>query len=83
MRAQMRLEMLEIVDGALAMRRRDHEPGVRADFARHFAPCRFDCRNRICQGSVLDPVWDVYGRLSAQIDGLGNWRTMSKSTASA
>ena len=83
MRAQMRLETLEIVDGALAMRRRDHERGVRADFACHFAPCRFDCRDGICQSSVLDSVWDVYGRLSTQIDALGDWRTMSKSTASA
>jgi hypothetical protein len=61
MRAQMRLETREIIDGALAMRLPNHERGVRADFARHFAPCRFDCRDGICQGPVLDPVWNVNG----------------------
>ena len=54
MRAQMRLEAREIVDGALAVRRCDHERGVRADFARYFAPCCFDGRDRICQGSALN-----------------------------
>ncbi len=53
-RAQMRLEKREIVDGALAMRRRDHECGVHADFVRDFAPCRFDCRDGICQSPILD-----------------------------
>jgi hypothetical protein len=78
----MRLETREIIDGALAMRRRNHERGVRANLARHFAPCRFDGRDGICQGSVLDPVWDVYGRLR-RMDALWNWRTMLKSDASA
>jgi hypothetical protein len=44
----------EVVDGALAVRRGDHERGVRPDFARHSAPCRLDGRDGICQGSVLD-----------------------------
>ena len=52
----MGLKTREIIDGALAMRRRNHERGVGADFARNFAPCRFDCRDGICEGSVLDHV---------------------------
>ena len=54
MRLQMGLEVREVVDGALAVRRGDHERGVRPDFARHLAPCRLDGRYGICQGSVLD-----------------------------
>jgi hypothetical protein len=52
-RAKVRLEVREVVDRALAMRRRDHECRVRADFARHSAPRRFDSRDEIGQGSVL------------------------------
>jgi len=52
-RAKVRLEVHEVVDHALAMRCRDHEPRVRADFARHSALRRFDRRDGIGQGSVL------------------------------
>jgi hypothetical protein len=52
-RAKMRLEAREVVDRALAVRRRDHERGVCADFARDFGPRRFDRRDGIRQGSVL------------------------------
>jgi len=52
-RAKVRLEVREVVDRALAMRCRDHEPRVRADFARHSALRRFDRRDGIGQGSVL------------------------------
>jgi hypothetical protein len=52
-RTKVRLEVREVVDRALAMRRRDHERRVRADIARHSAPRRFDSRDGIGQGSVL------------------------------
>jgi hypothetical protein len=54
-RAKVRLEVREVVDRALAMRCRDHERWVRADFERHSesAPRRFDSRDGIGQGSVL------------------------------
>ena len=50
---KVRLEVREVVDRALAMRCRDHQRRVRADFARHSAPRRFDSRDGIGQGSVL------------------------------
>ena len=52
-RAKVRLEVREVVDRWLAMRCRDHGRRVRADFARHSAPRRFDSRDGIGQGSVL------------------------------
>ena len=50
---KVRLEVREVVDRALAMRRRDHQRRVHADFARHSAPRLFDSRDGIGQGSVL------------------------------
>ena len=52
-RAKVRLEVREVVNRAFAMRCRDHERRVRADFARHSAPRRFDSRDEIGQGSIL------------------------------
>ena len=51
--AKVRLEVRGVVDSrALATRCRDHERRVRADFACHSAPRRFDSRDGIGQGSV-------------------------------
>jgi hypothetical protein len=52
-RAKVRFEAREVIDSALAVRRCDHERRVRADFARHFAPCCFDGRDGIRQRPVL------------------------------
>jgi hypothetical protein len=51
--AKVRLEVREVVDRMLAMRCRDHERRVGADFARYSALRRFDSSDGIGQGSVL------------------------------
>ena len=51
-RAKVRLEVREVVDRALAMRCRDHERRVRADFARHF---------RVGSTPLRQPRWNRSG----------------------
>ena len=52
----MRLEARQVVDRALAVRRRDHERGIGTDFARHSGPRRLNRRDGIRQRSILRAV---------------------------
>jgi hypothetical protein len=51
---QMRLKEREVVDGALAVRRRDHEPWIRTDFARH--PIHYPLVSNQKRNCLLYPV---------------------------
>ena len=51
---KMRLELEEIVDGALAVGRGDNVLGILPDVFGDFSPGSFDCRDRVRQSAVLD-----------------------------
>ena len=52
-RPDVRLELREVVDGALAVRRGDHDGGVEPEVLRDLAPRSLDCSNGVGQCTIL------------------------------
>ena len=53
MRLDFRLELREVVDGALAVCCGDYNGGVEPEVLRDLAPCSLDCRNGIGKCTIL------------------------------